>query len=312
MDLSATDRLSRSVRRAATRRTLLGRIAPTAAALLAVAGLPAAPVTAKKKKGCKFDKTGTVWTLRKSCSLKKTLNIPNNVTLDGAGLTITGKGNRNNFREGLIQNSGPAMGVRNLTLDGSGITGCVLQKPLHGIFVEAAVTTIEDSTFTGHCGWAIEPSSSSPDKAVTVRRCDVDATASFKGGIVSRRGTIDACTVTGGPRGISVSVDDLVGTTVSSNTVTGATVGIEVSDGKAAISGNTIVGPGEVAGRTVGIDLDNALGSVTGNSVSNYVSSTETGYGILQDAGSCTVTISANTFPDPPGNDDDFNDDACN
>jgi len=93
--------------------------------------------------------------------------------------------------------------------------------------------------------------------------------------------------------------------------VTGAQVGmsVQVNPGATATprlvaTGNTIVGPGPLDnGATHGLQfVDGTAGSADGNTISNYFNSGGgVGCGIFVAAGA-DVNVGNNTFPNPPGN----------
>jgi hypothetical protein len=69
---------------------------------------------------------------------------------------------------------------------------------------------------------------------------------------------------------------------------------------------NTIVGPGSIAQPAFGIQFSfQGGGEVDGNTISNYFSTDFVACGIAIDAEAGDVTIGANTFPNPPGNEQD-------
>jgi hypothetical protein len=79
----------------------------------------------RKKKGCQFAKTPTLWTLKANCTTRKTIEIPDGVTLDGDGKTIKLVGSVNSSNRPSLGTEvlGTNVGIRRLTLDGSGLTG---------------------------------------------------------------------------------------------------------------------------------------------------------------------------------------------
>jgi hypothetical protein len=77
----------------------------------------------------------------------------------------------------------------------------------------------------------------------------------------------------------------------------------------AAITNNTIVGGPPTAQSAFGVLFsDGATGTVSGNTISNFFDSNPSnpscGIGVFENAGE--VTIGTNTFPDPPGNEEDI------
>ena len=69
---------------------------------------------------------------------------------------------------------------------------------------------------------------------------------------------------------------------------------------------NSIVGRGAVPGPAYGISFV-ASGSATDNEISNFFDSVGSeACGIFVDGNAGTVTLTDNTFPDPPGNEEDI------
>ena len=168
---------------------------------------------------------------------------------------------------------------------------------------------------------------------VTVSNAPVGDAILFLGGLADRPLTANLAdaTIEGATRGVRVelnvnlSVDNAriaasdIGllaeqggkATVADSSVTGATFGLGAADATVSIgpstltaTGNTVVGRGQVAGSTYGIAYaSGAAGSTSGNTVSNFFDSVGSeGCGIFVAADAGAVTIGANTFPDPPGN----------
>jgi hypothetical protein len=305
--------------------------AGAAAAALAALDGGRPPVAAKRKrKRCRFDKTPTTWTLRKSCTAKKSIRLPDGVTLDGAGFTIKARGLAENFGSGVIESIGSSAGVRNLTLDASGVTnGCNSNSPQHGIFFGLADGAVEASTVRGVCGWAIETGSDGVGKTLDITDCTIDATGSVRGGAVVRAGavvrttisnaktailvtdgdaTIDACTVTGAETGLRASSANVI---VSNNRFTVDQYGMVFEfSGSADVTSNTIVGANGIPGETVGILFrDSAGGRANVNTVSGFVNTAgPDGCGIMIAADAGAVTLDGNAFP-PPANEQDICDD---
>jgi hypothetical protein len=99
--------------------------------------------------------------------------------------------------------------------------------------------------------------------------------------------------------------------TATKNTITGAQIGMSAQvpasatgTTKLKATGNTIVGPGPLDnGATHGLQFnDGTAGSADGNTISNFFNSgANVGCGIFVAAGA-DVNVGNNTFPNPPGN----------
>lgn len=76
----------------------------------------------KKPKKRGFTTNGTTMTLTQSCTTTKTITVPDGVTLDGAGFTITESGKTSKLST-AVSFDGRTGTVKNLTIDGSNLSG---------------------------------------------------------------------------------------------------------------------------------------------------------------------------------------------
>lgn len=230
--------------------------------------------------GCQFTKTATTWTLKGKCTATKTITIPDGVTLDGNGKTIACTGRLSAYDLACLK----ALDAHDLTLDGSKLAGSCDADFVAGIFFFGGTGEIRNATITNFaCGTGVEV---------------------FGGTLTISGTTIE--NVLGGVRlngGGTVTADD--------NTITNASAGLDATGNGVSLiaTNNTIVGPGLAvpaeAQATIGIYyVDGATGTIDGNTISNYIDIapgfTSCGIQIAENAGA--VTIGTNTFPDPPGN----------
>jgi hypothetical protein len=81
---------------------------------------------------CQFSKTATLWTLQSNCTITKTIEIPDGVTLDGNNKTITMSGAVANYLKNVpddwavaaaVLATGGSANVHDLTIRGNGLTG---------------------------------------------------------------------------------------------------------------------------------------------------------------------------------------------
>ena len=152
MDDATFDRMTRTFDRLASRRLTLGRLGAfgLAGGARAVLGLTSSQeADARKKKkckkpkvkcgkkccaagqvcasgkcapGCKFTKTPTLWTLQADCTTTSIIDIPDGVTLEGNNKTVSMAGKANALLTAIRARGGGA-GLKNITVDGSGLTG---------------------------------------------------------------------------------------------------------------------------------------------------------------------------------------------
>jgi hypothetical protein len=235
---------------------------------------------------CTFTKTATTWTLQRDCVTTSPIDIPDGVTLDGDGHTIVLVGKPISVRYGVGLQGGTAT-VRNLTLDGSGVTSTCADRGV-GILVGDASAVIEDTTITGlaaSCGDAIRVivgnaatrtvtidtvsiadaqvginTSAINTLILTVTECDMEAVNFGVQVQYNVEATIDSNEIAANTYGVvivaSAAVNAAPDVTATGNTVTGAQIGMSVALAEAATStvtptldatGNTIIGPGPIA-----------------------------------------------------------------
>jgi hypothetical protein len=285
---------------------------------------------------CRFKKKGNRRILCADCTISQTIQLPNGVTLDGNGKTITLSPAQSAPRLiGLHAGSGEA-NVVNLTIDG-GATGesCNDGDGPDGIHFQDSSGRIENVTIVNvNCGNAIAAnvSASSTERTIEVTNSSVTAArpdpnsntgvnfgATGAGRLVARisdstftaaevlfngevEATVDGCTLTAtflsGSNGAHVTVTD--------TTITESTVGIigEGPNTVMTVTGNTIVGPDDDMDVLItGVDFrPGSSGSVSNNAISNYfVDGPSVGCAIRVDPDAGEVSIGTNTFP-PPGN----------
>jgi uncharacterized repeat protein (TIGR01451 family) len=288
---------------AATSAVPLGRVSHHAS------GTPTDPVVA----GCDFTETATTWTLSANCTATGTISVPDGVTLNGAGHTITVTGS---FSGAAVQNAGATMSVEDLTIAGSGLTGV----PPTGILLSNASGSLTNVHVTGmtagtgvQAGFGVRVEATSPE-TVTVTGSSV--TGFQKNGLVAfgAGATVNVSGSTFGPPDLlpgvigqnSVLYQNGAGGTFSGNKVIGAPSNRDdaVSTGillfganNVTITGNTIGG----AGVDMGVGVYDSTGVTASHNtltktpapegVKNYFGTT----GVFIDETS-EVTSTANTF----------------
>lgn len=141
------------------------RLGIALSALGLVLGAGALPLTmvgsasaATNMNGCDFAVTGTTWILQSDCSSTAQIDVPANVTLNGAGYTIsptfTKTSNENNAAIGLgVFGNSNNVTIDNLTIDGTNGTY------LHGINVYVSTgVVLNDVTLknNGHDGLVVD------------------------------------------------------------------------------------------------------------------------------------------------------------
>ena len=328
------------VDRRATARALVGG----ALASLGLAAGPDAEAKKKKKKkptGCQFTKPATLWTLQADCTATEAIIIPDGVALDGNNKTIRlAPACPGEFRgPGVTHSAGTDnVKVRNLTIDGSGLTGACTIDTVPGInFFNNDGGEIQNVTVNSSpCGDCVTIAGEGTRKSVALSNLTVrDAHPSFFGGAIAISGPFDATFVggavrqtapsrpairVGGP--IVITIDDVIvedadigievlGSQViaQNNALTDVEIGLAARGGAPSLqaTNNSIVGRGSVAGPTHGVGFEaGSSGSASGNTISNFFDSVGAegcGIFVAEDAGA--VTIGANTFPAPPGNEQD-------
>ena len=124
------------------------RLVTLAIALAFLAVLPlAAP--SEGTTTCTFTTVGSTATLDADCTTDATILVPNGVTLDGAGYTITaGDPAAGHFLGAVVKNAGPFAVVRNLTVDTLGLANVcdAGDARLRGILFDGASGIIHNNT----------------------------------------------------------------------------------------------------------------------------------------------------------------------
>lgn len=352
MDITTREHLVRRASALPRRRLLAASALAGAVAPLLAAELPAKKKKCKKPKvrcgkkccnpgECSFKKKGKRWNLRASCTITRGIDLPNGVTLDGKGKTITMAGPKTGYTAGGVNAGAGQASVINLTIDGGGLTeACSTSAgqpndPPAIVFGQTS-GRIENVTVTNvNCAAAIAASvdAAAPEQTIEVvnskvfvvpppDRVGIGINVGGPGHLIARvsgseftsaailfntnvDATVDGCSVA------ASFISGLNGSrlTVTNSTITNTTVGLiaEGANTTLTATGNTIVGPGPIT--TVipnGIDFrPGSRGSVSNNAISNYfVDGPSVGCGIAVQPGAGPVDIGANTFP-PPGNEQD-------
>ncbi len=219
---------------------------------------------------CTFTKTATTWTLQRDCVTTFPIDIPDGVALDGDGHTIVMVGKPISLRYGVgVQ--GVTATVRNLTLDGSGVTSTCADRGV-GILVGDASAVIEDTTITGlaaSCGDAIRVivGNSALEQTVDIDTVSIaDAQVGINTSAINKltlivtecdmqdvnfgiqvqynvEATIDSNEIAANTYGVvvlaSASVNAAPDVTARDNTVTGAQIGMSVALAEAETSSVT-------------------------------------------------------------------------
>ena len=164
------------------------------ALVLGVGGLSLAMsslVGATPPAGCSFAVSGHVWTLQADCSSPAQIDVPEGVTLDGGGYTISPSfaktDNSNNAALGVLSDN---VTIENLTVNGvNGIK-------LHGINVyRATVVVLNDVTLknNGRNGLVVNGSNVTVNNITTMNNgwggIDVDMGSVFSPAILTVNGT---------------------------------------------------------------------------------------------------------------------------
>lgn len=111
--------------------------------------LPTAPAQAVTN--CVFTVSGTTMTLTGDCTTDSTIYVPNGVTLDGAGYTITAVDpSGDHYRGAVVKNLGSTANVINLGVTASNLADFCDGggDRLRGIMLEAASGSITNNTVT--------------------------------------------------------------------------------------------------------------------------------------------------------------------
>ena len=246
---------------------------------------------------CQFTKTATLWIMQADCPSYETIDIPAGVTLDGDGKTMTLQQIGLPHTRAIRAVGVASAGLRNLTIDAEdaafAMTDAVRFDVDSGLIENVAILN-NDGAFTG---FNVEG-----DVDITDVTVDGSALAGIRYGGTGAISDSTVRNIDGFALFLLDAGDEPA--TVKDNELTNVEIGVFVA-GTANITNNTIEGAGGSSGERVGVWFDTgAAGSVAGNTISNFRNgaSTEPACGILvaEDAGA--VTLGANTFPDPPGN----------
>jgi hypothetical protein len=124
---------------------LLGAVV-LAVAGIASAGAPAGTTTQVGQ--CAFSTSNSTWTLNSDCTTSTTIVVPNGVTLNGNGHTITAVDPTPGvFTGAVVANGGAAMNVQNLAISGSSNAVDVC-RDFNGVAFLAASGSISNVTLT--------------------------------------------------------------------------------------------------------------------------------------------------------------------
>ncbi len=266
---------------------------------------------------------GGVITLTGDCDTTVPLMIPDGVTLNGAGFTITGHDVADgSFNGAVVTNAGTSMNVENLTIMGTGFTqtqpvGSCGRAALYGIFFNGAGGSVSNVTVTGitegsNCqvGRAIVGQGTA-DQTLTITNTTVsdynkDAIHAYGMTMNVSGSTIDPPAPLMGVTGQNglVYQDGASGTT-SDTTIFGSGYGNANNANTAVLlfgatnvtlSGDTITGAETdigvaVAANSTGIVIDgNQIGRTAPDVADNF------GLGVEVDSPSSTATLNCNTF----------------
>jgi nitrous oxidase accessory protein NosD len=234
------------------------------------------------------------------CPSYETIDIPDGVSLDGTGKTMTLTQIGLDHTRAIRAVGVASAGLRNLTIDAADAAFAMddaVRFDVGSGLIENVAILNNDGAFTGF----------NVEGDVDITSVTVDGTA-LAGIRYGGTGTISDSTVR--------NIDDFVlfildtgddPATVEDNELTNVGIGVFVA-GTANTTTNTIAGRGGGSGESVGVWFDtSAAGSVAGNTISNFrngASAAEAcGIFVAEDAGA--VTLGANAFLDPPGNEQD-------
>ena len=102
--------------------------------------------------GCAFDATTTTWTLLADCTTDETIVIPNTITLDGDGHSITAVDPAGgHFRGAVVRNGGAAANVTDVEITASGLADVCDggADRLRGILLDGAAGSITNVSVHG-------------------------------------------------------------------------------------------------------------------------------------------------------------------
>jgi hypothetical protein len=271
---------------------------------------------------CSGTLSGSAFTLTADCDTTIPLTIPDGVTLNGAGHTITAHDvTPGSFNGAVLSNAGTSMNVEDLTIMGTGFTqtqppGSCGRATLNGIWFNGAGGSVTNVTVTG----ITESSNCQVGRAIvangtvgqTLTITDTTVSDYNKDGMHAYGMTMNVSDSTiGSPaslKGVTgqnglVYQDGATGTT-SDSTIYGSGYGSDANANVAALlfgatnvtlTGDTITGDGtdigvDVASNSTGAIVDrNQIGRTAPDVPDNF------GFGVELDPGS-TATVTCNTF----------------
>jgi len=252
--------------------------------------------------GCQFAKTAKTWTLKQDCTVEGTVRLPAGVALDGRGHTMALGGKRAAFDGAALLVRGGKATVRNLTVDGSRLSGQCSQwddqgRPVAAIRFVDASGRIEGVAVDDHrCGAAVEVEAGEnrPRHAVNLAKLEVSDTivpgrqGRGRVGVVSFAGAVDA-TVTGVTlRRVRSSdgsfFDDALAAvwigrgasaTIAGATIEGSALGVVAERARAVVVRDSVL-----TDVVTGIEASQTVLDVVGNTiVGNRWEGTGVGYG---------------------------------
>ena len=266
---------------------------------------------------------GGVITLTADCDTTVPLTIPDGVTLNGAGHTITAHDvTPGSFNGAVVTNAGTSMNVENLTIMGTGFTqtqpvGSCGRAALYGIWFNGAGGSVTNVTVTGitegsNCqvGRAIVGNGTAGQTltitGTTVSDYNKDAMHAYGMTMNVSDSTIDPPASLKGITGQNglVYQDGASGTT-SDSTIFGSGYGNANNANTAVLlfgatnvtlSGDTITGDGTDIGVAVAANSTGAVidGNQIGRTAPDVADSF--GFGVEVDSPSSTATLTCNTF----------------
>ncbi len=264
-----------------------------------------------------------VITLTGDCDTTVPLTIPDGITLNGAGHTITAHDvTPGSFNGAVLSNAGTSMNVENLTIMGTGFTqtqpvGSCGRAALYGIFFNGAGGSVTNVTVTGitegsNCqvGRAIVGSGTA-GQTLTITNTAVsdynkDAMHAYGMTMNVSGSTIDPPASLKGVTGQNglVYQDGATGT-ISGSTIYGSGYGSDANANTAvllfgasnvALTGTTITGAGTDIGVAVAADSTGVI--IDGNQIQRTAPDVADsfGFGVEVDSPGSTATLSCNTF----------------
>jgi uncharacterized repeat protein (TIGR01451 family) len=267
--------------------------------------------------GCDFTQTPTTWTLTANCTATATISIPDGVTLNGAGHTITAEGN---FTGAVVTNAGAVMSIQDLTIQGTNFPSNICSGSLTGVLFTNARGSVSNVTVRGMTrhngcqeGIGIWVNATGAHQTVTITGTTVSDFQ--KSGLVANAdATVNVSGSTFGPPDLlpgviaqnTVQYSRGAGGTFTNNKVIGATSGRDDAPSTGmllfeaanlTVTDNVISG----AGLDVGILVqDSTSVSIARNDISRGPApdgfESHFGIGVLVDEDSTQVSLTGNTF----------------